>query len=337
MRMAVVGCGDAAMAMGLASRFVGGVKIVACVDPVRGRAVAYARRHRGARALGDWHDLVGATDVDFVYVSVPHNLHRPVTIGLARAGYPVLLEKPLAESPAAAEALLSEVPATVQVGVNYQYRYDIAAWALVEAVRSGRLGAVHYVSVDVPWYRTERYFRRASWHGKITVSGGGTLLTQGSHALDIALLCVGSTPVSVAGSTYRRMFGSSEVEDLAFAQVETAAGVPIAVTSSMVSLPGHPARISVYGSKGSVTWQGPERSALRAQGVRVPRPVSGSRLQPYRLSLAGFSRWLGSSGERDEDQYRCPASDALPVLRAVSAAYRSAKTGRREPVDGGVL
>jgi predicted dehydrogenase len=328
MRLACVGCGDAAKAINLASRFVSGVEMTVFVDAARDRAESMADRHRGARAETDWRTLADDPAVDAVYVAVPHSLHREVVGELSAAGKPVLLEKPLAESVASGAELLSALPAGAKVGVNYQYRYDPKAWALVTAVRSGSVGSVHYISVDVPWYRTPAYFDHASWHAQAQVAGGGTLLTQGSHLLDIALLCAGSVPVAASGQTYRRQFVESEVEDLASGQLETSSGIPIFISSSMVSPPGFRASIAVYGSRGCIRYEGPGRASLRGYGVRVPRPVVFTQLHSYRASLSGFKKWVNGG-----ELYRCTAGDAMPVLRAVDAIYRSAGSGARVVIE----
>lgn len=327
MRLSIVGCGDAAAAIALASHFVPGVRVVACVDRDRSRAERFAGRFRGSRVETEWVSLLRDETVDAVYVALPHNLHAEVATACAAARKAVLLEKPLSHDLASARHLLDSLPADHRVGVNYQYRYDPKAWALVSAARSGRLGELLYVTVDVPWHRGDDYFERSPWHGSREVAGGGTLLTQGSHALDVALQCIGSEPVAASGSTYRRRFDRHEVEDLAAAQVETAAGVPVFVVSSMVSRPGFPVSVRVFGRRGAGIYRGPARPSLRGHGVRLASPPVLSQLAAYRLSVGGFRAWV-----EGRERYRCPAEDAIAVLRAVHAVYESAAAGRRVEV-----
>ena len=330
MRLAIVGCGDAAGTIGLASRFVPGVRVSVCIDVDSERARRFAARFRGAKSGTDWRVLANADDVDAVYVAVPHALHCEIATRLSSSGMPVLLEKPLAESVESAARLVAGLSDGHRVGVNYQYRYDPKAWALVEASRGGTLGELYYITVDVPWYRGPEYLTRAPWHLSLEASGGGTLLTQGSHALDLAIMCTGSDPVSAMGSTYRRRNVDSEVEDLASGQVDTAGGVPVFVTSSMVARPGFRTVISVFGSRGSAIYRGFSRPSVTGYGVRVRSAPVLTQLHAFRRSLAGFAGW--ANGGRP---YRCPAEESLPVLRAVQAIYESAKVGRRALAQGG--
>lgn len=321
MRIGFVGCGDAARTMGLATRFVRGLRVSAVVDPNAGRRSWFERRF-AARGFDDWRTLLAPGIVDAVYVAVPHDAHRELALAYAAAGLPVLLEKPLAASFADAQAIASAQIDGARIAVNYQYRYDPRVAQLVDVARSGGLGPVSYVHVTVPWYRDERYFTNAAWHASRERSGGGTLLTQGSHALDIAILATGGAPTAVAARTYRRVHRDTEVEDLAYATVETSTGVPVSIVSSMVSRPPDRLTIAVYGRNGSIVWRGPARSRLRGRGVRVRRPFVATELHAYVASLAGFRDWAAGGGA-----HRCRAADALNVMRAVDAAYRSASDG----------
>ncbi len=334
MNLAVIGCGDAARTVVLASRLVRGVRLVAFADTNRLRAERLARRFRGAVAAERWEELLAMESVEAVYLAVPHVLHEELTVASVSAGKAVLLEKPLAGSVASAERLLEATAseegqsARPKIGVNYQMRYDPRAWALVEAARAGLLGEIAYITVDVPWYRTEAYFENAPWHRSRDMAGGGTLLTQGSHALDIAMLCAGSHPVVASGRVYQRVHADTEVEDLAVGTIEMSSGVPVIVTSSMVARPGFLVRIAVYGSLGSVIYSGPGSPRLRSYGVRLAVPPALSELSGYVGAVRGFRRWV-EQGE----PFRCPAAEALPVLRAVDAVYRSASLGRTVRIE----
>ena len=321
MRLGIVGCGDASLAIGLATRFVRRCSISVVCDVDGRRRERFARRF-GATPVAEWQELLDGRLADAVYVAVPHDLHRELAAPLADAGLDVLLEKPLAATLADA-GMLARGDAPGVVAVNYQYRFDPRVRALVGAARSGRLGEISHISVDVPWYRDEAYFRAAPWHASIQRAGGGTLLTQGSHALDVALLASGERPARACGRTYRRVHPAVEVEDLATGVVETESGLPIMITSSMVTRPQRRLSIAVHGSAGTVVYRGPSRPALRSRGVRVRAPFVLTQLHPYVASLAAF---------RDSHEGRpsavCTAADALPVMRAVDALYRSAAEGR---------
>ena len=322
MKLAIIGCGDASLAVGMASRFVRRCTVSAVCDLVAERRNRFARRFNAA-ALADWEALLDGRLADAVYIAVPHDLHRRFAVTLAEAGLSVFLEKPLAATLADAETLVGEPPVPARVAVNYQYRFEPRVRALVEAVRSGRLGELSHIAVDVPWFRGERYFTGSPWHASGERAGGGTLLTQGSHVLDIALLASGERPAKATGRTYRRVHRSVEVEDLATGVVETESGLPITITSSMVTRPQRRVSIAAYGRAGTVVYRGPWRPSLRGRGVRVRAPIVITQLHAYVASLAAFRDFHDGCS-----RCACAAADALPVMRAVEGLYRSAAEGR---------
>ena len=333
MRVGIVGCGDAAVTVGLASRFVRRCKIVAVADSNEDRRQRFARRFH-ADACSTLDALLDQSRVDALYLAVPHHLHRELTLRALGAGVAVLLEKPLAHTLADAETLaaaaanaVAEERGVARVAVNYQYRYEPLLHALREAVAAGRLGEIRYAQIEVPWFRDRGYFNDAPWHARLDLAGGGTLLTQGSHLLDLMLSALGP-PARATGRTYRRVARDAEVEDLAMGIVETASGVPVAITSSMVSRAGGRARCSVYGSRGSLHYRGPSRPTLKARGIRLARPPVLTELHAYVAALAGFRDWV-----EDGTPPRCTAADALPVMRAVAALYESARSGRTVAVQ----
>ncbi|MBN1883735.1 MAG: Gfo/Idh/MocA family oxidoreductase [Deltaproteobacteria bacterium] len=329
-RMAIIGCGDIARFTALGCLLNRKMKAVACMDIDGERSRAFARRFRIPNAYDDFDTLLGRDDLDAVYLAVPHNLHRPMIEKAIARGLPVLCEKPVAADMDDAVAIceLSQ-KSKIPVGINYQYRYDSACYALVEACREGALGEGRYGRVNVPWNRKRTYFDGSPWHKSMAHSGGGTLLTQASHVIDIALSALGGRPVTAMGMTGRKVFTDVEVEDFGTGLIEMEGGAVLSVTSSMVAVPERKILMEIYGSGGTVTYEGPDFPKVRFYGTKVTKrrpPIRG--VHALFRSIEGFRRWI-TGGE----QYLTPAASALSVLAAVKALYRSAESGKREPVD----
>lgn len=327
MKLAFIGCGDASAAMLLACRLTRGVRPAIFVDLNLERAQRLARFTPGAIVSREWRDVPDSHRADAAYVALPHSMHAEVATVLTAAGLPVLLEKPLAANLAEGRHIVEKLGASDLLGVNYQYRFDPRICEIRDAVRSGRLGELRYIDVRLPWYRTQRYFNAAPWHADATLSGGGTLLTQGSHGLDAALWICGDSPVEAFGSTYRRVFSETQIEDLATGVIETRSGMPIIITSSMISKPGSPMTVTAYGSRGSATYTASLLPRVRFRGMTGRVRVPTTRLQSYRLSLSAFAGWCAGGAA-----YHSTATDALEVLACVDALYRSGHSGRREKV-----
>lgn len=326
--LGIAGCGAIAGFAALVSKVIPQIRVAACCDSDPGRAEAFARRHRVGTVCPDLIAMLAAPGVDAVYLAVPHDMHLGMALSCIEAGRPVLVEKPLARTPTEGVELVDRARvAGVKVGVNYQYRYDSGCYALAQAARAGDLGRIHSVRINVPWRRERSYFERSPWHGTIARAGGGTLITQGSHFLDTALWALGEAPVSAVGYIARPGF-DVEVETLAHGIVETAGGALVQICSSMASAREDAVTIEVYGERVTGRYTDRPVPRVRFEGGRVTRRRPPERgVHALARSLTGFARWVLEDGP-----FLVPAQEALPVLAAVDAIYRSAASGRREEI-----
>jgi UDP-N-acetyl-2-amino-2-deoxyglucuronate dehydrogenase len=328
LRLGVVGCGAIAEFMARMSRRVPQVRLAACRDSQAQRAGAFARRHGIERVFDHFEQMLAAPDVDAVYLAVPHDVHYEMILAAIQAGKPVLVEKPLTRTLAEGIDLVERVlKLGARVGVNYQYRYDPGCYCLAQAVRAGELGAVRSIRINVPWRRDNSYFDEAPWHRSIARAGGGTLITQGSHFLDLALWALGDPPVSAMGYIGSPGF-EVEVDTLAQGIVETSGGTLVQIASSMVAASDQEVTIEVYGERGTGIYRSRAFPHARFTGARPRRRHPPERgVHALQRSLAGFARWI-----LDGRPFLVPAHEALPVLAAVDAIYRSAHSGKRERI-----
>ncbi len=331
-RLGMVGCGDISRYVALGAKLNFRLEIASCADTNEQRLEAFAAKHKIKQTFTDYRELYEKTEaMDAVYLSVPHYLHRPMILDALEMGIPVFCEKPIACTMDEALDICKTARKTgVKVGINYQYRYDVAAYALARAARKGDLGELYYGRCNLPWHRDDTYFTEAEWHMNCSTSGGGTLITQASHLLDVMLWAMkGKTPVAAMGISKQRRFTGIEVEDLSMGIVEMDDGSLVEVTSSMAIGHEMPVAIEVYGSRGNGYYSGPEKPRVKFYGVKVKKekpPVW--QLHALFRSMEGFRRWV-----LFESPYLTPAEEALPVLAAVTCIYKSAETGKMEEVD----
>jgi len=323
--VAVVGCGDIAGYSAAFSHLIPEMRLAACCDPILERAQNFARWHRIGKVFTDYKEMLASPGLDAVYLAVPHFLHSEMILAAVEAKLAVLVEKPLTRTYTEGLAVVQRIrQAGVKVGVNYQYRYDPGCYALAQAVRSGVLGKVFSVNILVPWRRDAAYFDKAPWHKTIAQAGGGTLITQASHFLDIGLWALGDQPVSAMGRTSSPKF-DVEVDTLTHGIIETSRGTLVAISATMAAAVERPVRMEVFGESGTAIYTNKPFSQVRFEGVRVKkerRPQPG--LHALQSSLAAFCGWV--SGGRE---YLSPAESTLPVLAAVDGIYRSAQIGER--------
>lgn len=327
LKLGVVGCGDIAGFTALVSRLVPQVTLTACCDVHPGRAQTFARKHGIPQVFTDYGELLEKAVVEAVYLAVPHFLHLDMIQAAVKAGKPVLVEKPLTRTLPEGTKLVDTL-AGQKVGVNYQYRYDRGCYALGRAIQSGVLGRVHSISIQIPWRRTQTYFDQSPWHKTIAQAGGGTLITQGSHFLDVALWALGEAPVSAVGYTATPGI-QVEVDTLAHGIIETSAGTLVSIVSTMVAAREQAVTIEAYGERGTGLYRNLPLPSVKFVGVNVrqePPPVWG--VHALQRSLSGFAKWI-----LEDKPFLIPARSSLPVLAAVDGIYRSAISGRRSTIE----
>lgn len=213
-RAAIVGAGDISRVHLGALRGLG-VEVAAIVDGDLGRAAERAEPV-GAATFPDVEAMLGSLAVDVVHVCTPHDQHLPIVRSALAAGSHVLVEKPLAHTLADAERLVEAAEASAQkVGVCLQNRYNPTSVAMKQAVDGGALGRVVAGSATVVWSRKAGYYAAKPWAGRTERAGGGVLINQAIHTIDLLQWLIG--PVSgVAGQAMRLIpIDGVDVEDTA--------------------------------------------------------------------------------------------------------------------------
>lgn len=337
-RIAIVGCGDIGNSAAIVTRLNPRIKAVTACDSNGERAAAFARRHRIPGWETDYTLMVKKGGFDAVYLAVPHHLHFNMIKTAVVEGYPVLVEKPVTRTlQEGREAVNLAAEYGVKLGVNYQRRYSSGCYRLARAVQNNDLGRVNLVRINIPWLREIDYFDKAPWHASLEAAGGGTLITQGSHYLDIAMWALrDDPPVSALGATAQRRFtrmsgpsaDSIEVEDLASGIVELESGAQIQICSSMIASSEQAVSIEVYGDKGTANFRDRPWPGVRFRDTHVKyRKTPVRAAHPMLASFEGFRQWIVN-----DKPFLIPAVETLPALAAVEAIYASAQSGRREDI-----
>ena len=334
LRTAVVGLGDIGRYVAGFLRFDRHFCPQVVVDLDETRARDGARRFRFREWTTDYERVLTSPEVDAIYLAVPHHLHHSMLLKAIDAGKPVLCEKPITiRVDHALEVAQRAESAGVPVAVNYQYRFDRRADRLIRLVRAGACGNVIAVRCLVPWSRNPSYFSQSAWHASIESAGGGTLLTQASHVLDLALLAMDEQPVEAWGWNASHRFPDVEVEDTAFGALQFRNGAMLQVGSTMSAGVERGLSLEVIGDRGTISYRADTLAPLRIRGASIPRLPKSSRIprgiHPLQRSMRAFRLWaLGGEPSLHT------ASSAVPVLRAVQGCYASARNGSASvPLD----
>ena len=243
-----------------------------------------------------YDELLADPAVDAVCICTPSGHHAQQAIAAASSGKHVLVEKPMALSLADADAMIAACRENgVQLGVCLQRRAEPLFRRVHDAIHGGDLGEITLGVVTMPYFRDEPYYAQAEWRGTWAMDGGGVLMNQGIHIVDLLLWFLGD-PVEVhafADSRHR----SVEIEDTAGAVLRFANGTVATITATVATEPGFPHRLEVYGTNGGIQIEG--ESVLRwgmadeSKATVEPWPVATEQVDP---GMAGDPRGISTSG-----------------------------------------
>jgi predicted dehydrogenase len=219
-------------------------ELVAVSDLDEGRARAAAS---GARYYADANELIAAADVDAIIISTPPPLHEPLATAAASAGKHVLVEKPMAATPEACERMISAArKAGTLLTVGYNHRYFEALKLVRDVVASGDIGTLSHVRAYTGHGGLAEF--KAPWMYDKDVMGGGALMDNGTHIIDLVRYIVGD-PTEVFGFATHKVWGLG-VEDEGIALLRTAEGVTASIEASWHEWRGYRFHIEAYGDRG---------------------------------------------------------------------------------------
>lgn len=315
-------------------------RLVAVADVIEEQAATTAAKF-GVEALGV-EQLLARPDIDVVSVCVPSGHHAEVGIEVARAGKHVAVEKPIDVTLEAADRLIDACrEQDVKLTVISQHRFDPGMMTLRQLVDEGRLGRLILGDAVVKWYRTQQYYDSGAWRGTRALDGGGALMNQGVHSVDMLQWIMG--PVERVFARCRTAAHQRiEVEDIAVAVLSFASGAVGVLEASTAVFPGLPERIEITGTDGTVIVQEGRlrvRQLKDEQGETEPYgskladgadPGAGGAADPTAISHAGHRVQLADLLDAIETG-REPLIDgpeARRPLEIILAVYESARTGR---------
>ena len=265
-RVALIGCGKVAGIHADALRSLPEVEFVAACDIELSRAGAFAAKH-GARPFADLGTMLRDARPDAVIIGTPHPLHAEAAIRAAEAGVHVLVEKPLAASLADCDAMLSAARKSgVTLGVISQRRFYEPVRRMRAAIDAGKIGTPALgVFLQYSW-RDAAYYTSDPWRGKWDTEGGGVLVNQSPHQLDILLWLMGPA-AEVSGAWANLNHPTVEVDDTAVATIRFKNGGLGSIVTSLSQKPGIYTKVHIHGSNGASVGVETDRGATFIAGV----------------------------------------------------------------------
>lgn len=225
LRVGIIGCGRVSVKHIVPLKEMEEVELVACCDIKPGRAEEVARQY-GLSAYQSYEEMFDKERLDCVHLCLPHYLHSVVSIAAFERGINVLCEKPMDIDYASAEkAVKVAKDKGVLFGIIFQCRYNNSVQLVKKAVESGRLGKIITARSVLTWERSDAYYSESDWKGTWDKEGGGVVIDQAIHSIDLVNWIVNSEVVNVSCSMANRGHRNIKVEDTAEGLITYANGV----------------------------------------------------------------------------------------------------------------
>ena len=304
------------------------------------KAEEFASRHVGAKAYDEVEYLLEDPDVDIVVVTTPPGEHlRPAELAL-RAGKHVIVEKPFEKDVERAKELIEIAQDEgVYITCIFQSRFMPAVSVIKEALESGRLGRICLVDAQVKWFRGQSYFDAAHWRGDKIICGGGVLMNQAIHAIDLLLYLVGD-PVEVTAYSGTLAHKQIDVEDVSVAIMKFANGSLGVIEATTDAFPGSVKRLELNGSKGTIVLEDDaitrwEFDTKLPEDVKIMEKFSKSssvgvtsdpKVVDIRYFVNQYKDFLYAISHGTEPNVT--GDEAIRSIKLIDAIYRSSEDGR---------
>lgn len=331
--MGIIGCGLVSEFHAKAVESIENAVLIGVSDTSPSRCSDFAKKH-SCRTFDSTEALLACPDIDVVSICTPSGMHASLCIQTASAGKHVIIEKPMAITASSLDEVIEAAEnADVKIAVISQLRFTKAVEMTKKAITEGRLGRLISGDAYMKYYRSPEYYSSGAWRGTWEMDGGGALMNQGIHGIDLLLYLM--SDVRSVTANCRTLLHDIEVEDTAHILVEYKNGALGTIIGTTSVKPGYPRLIEINGTKGTVVlcedsiakWdvEGEDGSLYVSEqcgaGFNDPAAIG---FQNHALQIRDFLCAI-SEGRR-------PLVDALEGRRAVDlilAAYKSSEAGRK--------
>lgn len=327
---ALIGCGKVGDTHAQAFASLRESRFVAVYHPSPERARAFAMRY-GVRAYSDLVQMLADSDIQMVSICTPHPSHPNLAVACAQAGVHVLVEKPMAVDLIGCDQMITAADeAGIKLGVVSQRRFYEPVLRVKQAIEAGRIGKPVLGTVEVMGWRDEAYYQLDPWRGKWATEGGGVMVTQTTHQIDLLQWFMGPA-AELFGYWSNLNHPTIEVEDTAVAVMRFKGGALGMILVSNSQKPGFHGKIHVHGETGASVGVQTDGGSPFVSGVTkaVDPPINDIWTVPGEEHLL--------AGWQAEDQERSKRIDVMShyhklqirdFLQAILEDREPAVTGR---------
>lgn len=282
----IVGCGSISDLHADVIHRIKNARLIAASDTDKRKTADFSQKH-GCDSYNDYNEMLKRDDIDIISICTPSLYHAELAIEAAHMGKHVIIEKPIDISLDKIDKVISECrKSDVKLCGILQRRFDESIVALKETITSGKLGKLYFGACQVKWFRSQEYYDVSGWRGTWKYDGGGALMNQSIHYIDLLQYLMG--PVEeIYGRCATLGHERIETEDLAVATIKFKNGALGLIEGTTLAYPGIGGYLDIYGEKGSV------------------------RLRDGKIVFSGFKDGSGVA-EEDTDE-KCGSGSSKPM------------------------
>jgi predicted dehydrogenase len=331
----IIGCGVIGPFHARAIQAAEGAELVACCDIIPERAEQLAAEFDVPHTYTDHRDMLARDDVNIVCICTPSGMHAEQGIACAEAGKHILVEKPIDVRLDRIDALVQAAETHgVKLGCIFQMRTYDASRRTREAVQRGRLGRMVMGDTYLKYYRSPEYYLSGDWRGTWELDGGGALMNQGVHGIDLLLWVMG--PVRRVTAHADHLVRDIPVEDTAVAILEYESGAFGVIEGATSVHPGMPTKHEFHGDRGTIVLREQTIETWEIEGEAKPEQAppgdtkTAAHGDPTAISSVGHEfqvQDMVHAVQQDREPY-VPGRDARRAVECILAIYESARTGQ---------
>ena len=328
-RFGILGCGTIGDVHARAIGALDSAELVAVCDADAERVKTYAERY-GVKAYTRYEEMLSDTDIDAISICTPSGMHAKQAIDALTKKKHVIVEKPMALNASDAKAVCDAAKKSDKIlSVVFQMRYTEDMQYLKKIIEDGMLGTLSFCDLYMKYWRDTSYYAASAWRGTFLMDGGGALMNQGIHGIDIMHFLCGAP--RLIGAKVKTRVHSIETEDAVAAVVEYPSGALGVIEASTSSNPGFDRRIEINGSRGYATVIDTSIEKLFIDGKflvnRKVTAAAGTASDPTKMShenhLLQFENFVGAI--RGEQELISTAKDGYLAVKFVEEVYANSK------------
>ncbi len=337
----IVGVGMIANFHARALQDAEGARLVGCTSRRPEPTREFAEQH-GCRGFDSLDAMLADPEIDAITICSPSGAHLDPALAAAAAGKHIVVEKPLEVTTERCDQIIDACDrAGVRLGAVFQSRFHESSRLMKKAVDSGRFGKITLGDAYVKWYRTQEYYDSGAWRGTWDLDGGGALMNQAIHSVDLLLWLMGDV-TEISALTDTLTHERIEVEDVAVANLRFASGALGVIEATTTAYPGALKRIEISGSNGTAileeedikSWQfaddSPEDEEVR-RSMAGRTETGGGAADPAAIGHHGHTALFEefTSAIREDRPTLLDGREGRRSVEVIRAIYESAKTGQR--------